>query len=44
MTSNEEVIETKVVRLVETSNFDFWLIVIRISMQLLKLNLLLKPE
>jgi hypothetical protein len=36
MTSNEEVIETKVVRLVETNNFDFWIIAIRDSMQRLE--------
>ena len=36
ITSNAKVLNTKVVRLVETSNFDFWVIVIRGDMRKLE--------
>jgi hypothetical protein len=36
MTSNEKVINIKVVRIIETSNFAFWIITIWVNMQLQK--------
>ena len=38
MTSNDKMLNIKVVRLVETSNFAFWVITIRASIQNLELK------